>query len=89
MQLKAEREQLQLDRITNQTQKKSSIIETMTRLSDNAGQLVTSALNIEVKALEAQKMVLQDIGDTARAIASDKEKQIDTVLDLMKKSLIF
>ncbi|EMF4671937.1 hypothetical protein L3033_001596 [Providencia stuartii] len=85
LQLKAEREQLQLDRITNQTQKKSSIIETMTRLSDNAGQLVTSALNIEVKALEAQKMVLQDIGDTARAIASDKEKQIDTVLDLMKK----
>lgn len=83
--LEGDQHQTQLDKITNQTQKKSSIIESITRLSDNAGQLVTSAVNMEVKALEAQKMILQDIGDTARSIASDKEKQIDTVLDLMKK----
>ncbi|ELZ5940461.1 hypothetical protein U0L13_002702 [Providencia stuartii] len=84
-QLKADEHQTKLDKITNQTQKKSSIIESVTRLSDNAGQLVTSAVQMDVKALEAQKMVLQDIGDTARSIANDKEKQIDTVLDLMKK----
>lgn len=84
-QLKADEHQTKLDKITHQTQKKSSIIESVTRLSDNAGQLVTSAIQMDVKALEAQKMVLQDIGDTARSIASDKEKQIDTVLDLMKK----
>lgn len=65
--------------------KKSVIIETYGRLSDNLGQVVTAGLNQETKILEAHKIILQDIGDTARSIASDKEKQIDTVMDLMRK----
>ncbi|MFY3769307.1 hypothetical protein AHYW_000185 [Providencia manganoxydans] len=83
--LEADKHQTQLDRVTNETQKKSVIIETYGRLSDNLGQVVTAGLNQETKILEAHKIILQDIGDTARSIANDKEKQIDTVLDLMKK----
>ena len=83
--LEADKHQTQLERITNETQKKSATIETFSRLSDNLGQVVTAGLNQETKILEAHKIILQDIGDTARSIASDKEKQIDTVLDLMKK----
>lgn len=83
--LEADKHQTQLDRVTNETQKKSVIIETYGRLSDNLGQVVTAGLNQETKILEAHKIILQDIGDTARSIASDKEKQIDTVMDLMRK----
>lgn len=83
--LEADKHDMQLNRISNETRQKSAIIETFGRLSDNLGQVASAALNQEVKVLEAHKIILQDIGDTARAIASDKEKQVDTVLDLMKK----
>lgn len=83
--LEADKHDMQLNRITNETQRKSAMIETFGRLSDNLGQVVTAGLNQETKILEAHKIILQDIGDTARSIANDKEKQIDTVLDLMKK----
>nr|ELR5040440.1 hypothetical protein [Providencia stuartii]ELR5083476.1 hypothetical protein [Providencia stuartii] len=83
--LEADKHDMKLNQVTNETRQKSVIIETYGRLSDNLGQVVSAALNQEVKVLEAHKIILQDIGDTARAIASDKEKQIDTVLDLMKK----
>lgn len=83
--LEADKHDMQLNRVSNETRQKSAIIETYGRLSDNLGQVVSAGLNQEVKVLEAHKIILQDIGDTARSIATDKEKQIDTVLDLMKK----
>ncbi|WP_283126526.1 hypothetical protein [Providencia stuartii] len=85
--LEADKHDMQLNKITNETRQKSAIIETFGRLSDNLAQVVTTGLNQETKILEAHKIISQDIGDTARSIANDKEKQIDTALDLIKKGL--
>lgn len=85
--LEADKHDMELNRITNETRQKTTIIETFGRLSDNLGQVVSAAVNQEVKVLEAYKIILQDIGETARAIANDKDKQSDTSLELMKKFL--
>ncbi len=71
--------------LLNQLRGKSTIIDSGTRLSDNFSQIFISGNQINVKSLEAKKITQQDVADTARTIAGDKDKQVDILLDLIKK----
>lgn len=73
------------ERIMNKTRTQSSIAEQGSRLSDNAGQMATSANQINVKEEEANKMQQQSVADIARTVSSDKDKQIDKDKDLVKQ----
>ncbi|EMJ7521759.1 type III secretion target, IpaC/SipC family protein [Providencia rettgeri] len=73
------------DQIMNNERTKSSIAEQGARLSDNAGQMATSANQINVKEEEANKMQQQSVADIARSISADKDKQIDKDKDLVKQ----
>lgn len=73
------------DRIMNKTRTHSSIAEQGSRLSDNAGQMATSANQINVKEEEANKMQQQSVADIARTVSSDKDKQVDKDKDLIKQ----
>lgn len=73
------------DRIVNKSRTYSSIAEQGGRLSDNAGQMVTSGTQISVKEEEANKMKQQATADIARTISADKDKQVDKDKDLVKQ----
>ncbi|EKT60901.1 membrane protein [Providencia sneebia] len=71
--------------LSNILRTKSGIIDSGTRLSDNFSQVAVAANQMQLKELEALKIMEQDVGETARSIAGDKEKQIETMLDLVKR----
>ncbi|MGG4609577.1 type III secretion target, IpaC/SipC family protein [Providencia sp. Me31A] len=73
------------DQIMNNERTKSSIAEQGARLADNAGQMATSANQINVKEEEANKMQQQSAADIARTVSGDKDKQIDKDKDLVKQ----
>ncbi|WP_275075351.1 IpaC/SipC family type III secretion system effector [Providencia rettgeri] len=73
------------DQVMNRERTKSGIAEQGSRLSDNAGQMATSANQINVKEEEASKMRQQSVADIARTVSSDKDKQIDKDKDLVKQ----
>lgn len=73
------------DQVMNRERTKSSIAEQGSRLSDNAGQMATSANQVNVKEEEANKMQQQSVADIARTVSSDKDKQIDKDKDLVKQ----
>lgn len=56
-------------------------------MSDNAGQMVTSANQVNVKSEEANKMTQQSVADTARMIVGDKDKLIEQLKDYVKKMM--
>lgn len=73
------------EQVMNRERTKSSIAEQGSRLSDNAGQMATSANQVNVKEEEANKMQQQSVADIARTVSSDKDKQIDKDKDLVKQ----
>lgn len=73
------------DQVMNRERTKSSIAEQGSRLSDNAGQMATSANQVNVKEEEANKMQQQSVADIARTVSSDKDKQVDKDKDLVKQ----
>ncbi len=73
------------ERIMNKTRIQQGVAEQGGRLSDNAGQMVTSANQVNVKAEEANKMTQQSVADVARSVSADKDKQIDKSQDLVKQ----
>lgn len=73
------------DQVMNSERTKSSIAEQGARLADNAGQMATSANQINVKEEEANKMQQQSTADIARTISGEKDKQIDKDKDLVKQ----
>lgn len=73
------------ERIMNKTRTQIGIAEQGSRMSDNAGQMVTSANQVNVKSEEANKMTQQSVADMARSISSDKDKQVDKSSDLVKQ----
>ncbi|MEQ4676077.1 type III secretion target, IpaC/SipC family protein [Providencia vermicola] len=73
------------DQVMNSERTKSSIAEQGARLADNAGQMATSANQINVKEEEANKMQQQSVADIARSVSGDKDKQVDKDKDLVKQ----
>ncbi|HHA0034245.1 TPA: IpaC/SipC family type III secretion system effector [Yersinia enterocolitica] len=73
------------DQQTNKYRTLGSVTEQMSRMSDNAGQLVNASNMSEVKQAEADKMIQSSTADVARGIASDKERQIDKSTEDMKE----
>ncbi|MGE4802462.1 IpaC/SipC family type III secretion system effector [Yersinia hibernica] len=69
---------------TNKYRTFGSVTDQMTRMSDNAGQLVSASNTSTVKEAEADKMIQNTAADVARGIASDKEKQIEKSIEAMK-----
>lgn len=70
---------------TNKYRTMGSVTEQMTRMSDNAGQLVNASNMVEVKQAEADKMIQNSVAEVARGIASDKERQIDKSTENVKE----
>ncbi|HHR6018956.1 TPA: type III secretion target, IpaC/SipC family protein [Providencia alcalifaciens] len=75
------------ERIMNKTRTQIGIAEQGSRMSDNAGQMVTSANQVNVKSEEANKMTQQSVADTARMIVGDKDKLIDQLKDYVKQMM--
>lgn len=73
------------DQQTNKYRTLNGITEQMSRMSDNAGQLVNASNMTEVKQAEADKMIQNSAAEVARGIASDKERQIDKSTEAMKE----
>lgn len=73
------------DQQTNKYRTLNGITEQMSRMSDNAGQLVNASNMTEVKQAEADKMIQNSAAEVARGIASDKERQIDKSTETMKE----
>ncbi|HEQ1859348.1 TPA: type III secretion target, IpaC/SipC family protein [Providencia alcalifaciens] len=73
------------ERIMNKTRVKMGIADQGSRLSDNAGQMATSANQVNVKAEEANKMTQQSVADVARTVSGDKDKQLEKSGDLVKQ----
>lgn len=73
------------ERIMNKTRVKMGVADQGSRLSDNAGQMATSANQVNVKAEEANKMTQQSIADVARTVSGDKDKQLEKSNDLVKQ----
>lgn len=73
------------ERIMNKTRVKMGIAEQGGRLSENAGQMVTSGNQVNVKGEEANKMTQQSVADVARTVSTDKDKQVDKSQDLVKQ----
>ncbi|WP_272521890.1 IpaC/SipC family type III secretion system effector [Providencia sp. PROV202] len=75
------------ERVMNKTRTQIGIAEQGSRMSDNAGQMVTSANQVNVKSEEANKMTQQSVADMARTVSADKDKQVDKSLDLVKQMI--
>lgn len=75
------------ERIMNKTRTQIGIAEQGSRMSDNAGQMATSANQVNVKSEEANKMTQQSVADMARTVSSDKDKQVDKNSELVKQML--
>lgn len=73
------------DQQTNKYRTLGGITEQMSRMSDNAGQLVNASNMSEVKQAEADKMIQNSAAEVARGIASDKERQIDNSAEAVKE----
>ncbi|SPY76089.1 IpaC/SipC family type III secretion system effector [Providencia rustigianii] len=73
------------ERIMNKTRVHMGVAEQGSRLSDNAGQMATSANQVNVKSEEANKMTQQSVADMARSVSADKDKQVDKNSDLVKE----
>ncbi|WP_145932172.1 IpaC/SipC family type III secretion system effector [Yersinia bercovieri] len=84
-QSRAELHGQEYDRKTNKYRTNNSIVEQVSRMSDNAGQLTNNSNLVNVKEAEADRMIQNTASEVARGIANDKEKQIEKSQESMKE----